>query len=168
MPPGNFQESILRCLLCKGTPERRVSAIKMVCLLLPTVNLNTLVYFMQFLNFVSLYSSTNRMSIKNLAIIMTPNLMPIVEIVGQRFNSHVQVIEILIEHAHEIGLVPENLLARIPNCLLSETSVNDQHNFTNLLTNARRSMGHNSLEMPQTDVKKKKKRRSGSLTRKYD
>lgn len=99
---------------------------------------------------------------------MTPNLMPIVEIVGQRFNSHVQVIEILIEHAHEIGLVPENLLARIPNCLLSETSVNDQHNFTNLLTNARRSMGHNSLEAPQTDVKKKKKRRSGSLTRKND
>lgn len=167
MPPGNFQESILRCLLCKGTPERRVSAIKMVCLLLPTINLNTLVYFMQFLNFVSLYSATNKMSIKNLAIILTPGLMPITENIGQRLVSHVQVIEILIEHAHEIGLVPDQLLARIPNCVLSESSVTDHHNFTMALTNSRRSMGPSHLEVPQTDVKKKKKRRSGSLTRNY-
>lgn len=167
MPPGNFQESILRCLLCKGTPERRVSAIKMVCLLLPTINLNTLVYFMQFLNFVSLYSSTNKMSIKNLAIILTPGLMPMPENIGQRLASHVQVMEILIEHAHEIGLVPEALLIRMPNFLLSESTMTNQHNFTMSLANARRSMGPSFLEVPQTDVKKKKKRRSGSLTRKH-
>lgn len=166
IPPGNFQESILRCLLCKGTPERRVAAIKMMCLLLPTINLNTLVYFMQFLNFVSLYSATNKMSIKNLAIILTPGLMPITENIGQRLASHVQIIEILIEHAHDIGLVPNNLLARIPNCLLSESSIADQHNFSIALAKSRRSMGPTHLEVPQTDVKKKKKRRSGSLTRK--
>lgn len=66
LPPGNFQETILRCLLCKGSSERKVAAIKMVCLLLPTAALNTLVYFMQFLNFVSLHSSENKMSAKNL------------------------------------------------------------------------------------------------------
>lgn len=95
--------------------------------------------------------------------------MPITEHIGQRLASHVQIIELLIEHAHEIGLVPDHLLARIPNCVLSESSVTDQHNFTMALSNSRRSMGlgPSFLEVPQTEVKKKKKRRSGSLTRNW-
>lgn len=166
LPPNNFQESILRCLLCKGTHERKVSAIKMVCLLLPVINLNTLVYFMQFLNFVSTHSSMNKMSIKNLAIILTPSLMPITENIGQRLVSHVQIIEILIEHAHEIGFVPDNLLGQIQNIILSE-SMHDPHNFTIVSgTSTRKSMNSNHLEVPYTDAKKKKKRRSGSLTSK--
>lgn len=174
LPPGNFQESILRCLLYKGAPERRVSAIKMVCLLLPTVHLNTLVYLMQFLNYVSLYASQNKMSMKNLAIILMPCLMPIVENVGQRVASHIQIIEILIEHAHELGMVPDTLLARIPHCsvLSSDSSSIDQHNVSSGTMggggiSTRRSMGPTlHLDAPQSDVKKKKKRRSGSLTRK--
>lgn len=93
--------------------------------------------------------------------------MPMPENIGQRLASHVQVMEILIEHAHEIGLVPEALLIRMPNFLLSESTMTNQHNFTMSLANARRSMGPSFLEVPQTDVKKKKKRRSGSLTRKH-
>lgn len=165
LPPGNFQETILRCLLCKGTHERKLNAIKMVCLLLPNASLNVLVYFMQFLNLVSLHSTSNKMSTKNLAIIFAPGLMPINESYGQRLNSHVQIIEYLIDNAHDLGLVPTELLHRIPNWDLSE-NINDPLNFTMLPTRSRRSMDPGHLKVPETDIKKKKKRRSGSLTRK--
>lgn len=164
LPPGNFQETILRCLLCKGTNERKIAAIKMVCLLLPNVVLNTLVYFMQFLNLVSLHSTANKMSTKNLAIIFAPGLMPINESYGQRLNSHVQIIEILIDNAHEIGLVPSELLNRLPNLEIPDNLL-DPLNFTMVSAGARRSMEPGRLKVPETDIKKKKKRRSGSLTR---
>lgn len=163
LPTGNFQETILRCLLYKGEPERKIAAIKMVCLLLPNATLNTLVYFMQFLNLVSLHSPSNKMSAKNLAIIFAPGLMPINESYGQRLVSHVQIIETLIENAHEIGLVPPEILNRLPNVVLP---VSESLNCTVASSMTRRSMDVNHLKVPETDVKKKKKRRSGSLTRK--
>lgn len=165
LPPGNFQESILRCLLCKGFAERKITAIQMVCLLLPTVNLNTLAYFMQFLNFVSLHSITNKMSAKNLAIILTPGLMPITENINQRLISHCQIIEILIENAHEIGIVPDSLLGRMQSTTLSDTLC-DPHNCTTVSSSTRRSVRLSFVDIPQTEIKKKKKRRSGSLTSK--
>lgn len=167
LPPGNFQETILRCLLCKGTHERKIAAIKMVCLLLPNAVLNTLVYFMQFLNLVSLHSTANKMSTKNLAIIFAPGLMPINESYGQRLVSHVQIIEILIDNAHELGLIPSELLHRLPSLELTETVGNDPMNFT-MVSHSRRSMDPGRSKVPETDIKKKKKRRSGSLTRKQN
>lgn len=168
LPPGNFQETILRCLLCKGTHERKIAAIKMVCLLLPNVVLNTLVYFMQFLNLVSLHSAANKMSIKNLAIIFAPGLMPISESYGSRLNSHVQILEILIDNAHDIGLIPPELMNRMPRLELPESHLNDPLNFTMVTSGSgpRRSLDQGRLKVPETDIKKKKKRRSGSLTRK--
>lgn len=145
----------------------------MVCLLLPTTVLNTLVYFMQFLNLISLHSTANKMSTKNLAIIFAPGLMPVNENYGQRLNSHVQIIEILIDNAHDIGIIPAELLNRIPGRIdmPSKKHVDDHLNFT-LGTSAfgsRRSMDQSShLKVPDTDVKKKKKRRSGSLTRMFN
>lgn len=165
LPPGNFQEAILRCLLCKGTQDRKVTAIKMVCLLLPNIMLNTLVYFLQFLNLVSLHSTSNKMSARNLAIIFTPGLMPVHENYGQRLSSHVQVIEILIESAHEIGLIPPEVMNRLPNTnSLSVDAFNATMNIPS--SNSRRSV-ESYIKVPETDIKKKKKRRSGSLTRKF-
>lgn len=163
LPPGNFQETILRCLLCKGTQERKIAAIKMVCLLLPNATLNTLIYFMQFLNLVSLHSTSNKMSAKNLAIILAPGLMPLNESYGQRLVSHVQIIEILIDNAHEIGIIPPELLHRIPSLDFAENASNDPMNFT-MVPTTRRSMESTRMKVPETDIKKKKKRRSGSLT----
>lgn len=166
LPPGNFQEAILRCLLCKGTQDRKLTAIKMVCLLLPNIVLNTLVYFLQFLNLVSLHSTSNKMSARNLAIIFTPGLMPVHENYGQRLSSHVQVIEILIESAHEIGLIPPEVRMRLPNApnSLSVDAFNATMNIPS--SNSRRSI-ESVIKVPETDIKKKKKRRSGSLTRKF-
>lgn len=171
LPPGNFQETILRCLLCKGTNERRITAIQMVCLLLPNIVLNTLVYFMQFLNLVSLHSTANKMSTKNLAIIFAPGLMPVNENFGQRLNSHVQIIEILIDNAHEIGIIPSELMNRIPGRIdVPKKHVDDHLNYTLAASafGSRRSMDASHLKVPDTDIKKKKKRRSGSLTRMFN
>lgn len=119
---------------------------------------------MQFLNLVSLHSMANKMSVKNLAIVFTPSLMPLHENFGQRLNSHVQVIEILIENAHELGLVPPEVFCRLPDRPISREALN----FTiHASTNARRSI-ESQLKVPETDIKKKKKRRSGSLTRKME
>lgn len=160
LPPGNFQETILRCLLCKGTQERKISAVKMVCLLLPVTSLNTLIYFMQFLNLVSTHSASNKMTARNLAIIFAPGLMPINENCGQRLNSHVQIIEILIQHAHDLGNIGSNILNRMPNITTTDGSSDELSNFTMISEPSQ-------IQVPDTDKQKKKKRRSGSLTSNY-
>lgn len=118
------------------------------CLLLPPITLNTLAFFMQFLHTVSLHASGNKMTIENLAIILAPNLMPIVEMVQQRLNSHVKVIQLLIENSHQIGVVPDAILEKLNDSisLIRQTAADSAANTTD---------------------KKKKKRRSGSLTRMF-
>lgn len=101
---------MIRSLLCDEQTAKE--CILLACLLLPTVVLNTLAYFMQFLNKVSLHAGENKMTISNLAILIMPNIMPIQYNVQQRHNSHVKVIRILIENAGKIGLIPDG---EIPN-----------------------------------------------------
>lgn len=168
LPTGNFQETILRCLLCKGSNERRITAIKMVCLLLPQRHLNTLVYFMQFLNAVSQHSQQNKMSIKNLAIIFAPGLMPISENIGQRLISHVQIIEILIENADDLGMVPSAILGKVQNIVLAESHHHDATASTINGTPRDLMAYRGGADAPGTESKKKKKRRSGSLTREWE
>lgn len=139
LPPGNIQESMLRCLLCK---ENIIETLLMTCLLLPPLTLNTLSYFMQFLQTVSLHSKENKMTIENLAIIFTPGIMPLAEIIGQRLHNHVKIITMLIKNAQNIGVLSETLLKK-----------------------AETKLGNIDIRMPAFDCdKKKKKRRSGSLT----
>uniref|UniRef100_A0A182R379 Rho-GAP domain-containing protein n=1 Tax=Anopheles funestus TaxID=62324 RepID=A0A182R379_ANOFN len=144
LPSGNVQEALIRCLL--GGNDDKVHKLMMTCLLLPPLTLNTLAYFMQFLHTVSMHAEKNRMTAENLAIILTPSIMPITESVQQRFNSHVKVLLLLIENSQQIGLVPE--------VILSQLKEDTGSNISMALTNV-------------TD-KKKKKRRSGSLTRMFN
>lgn len=90
--------------------------------------------------------------------------MPVHENYGQRLTSHVQIIEILIDNAHEIGVVPPEVMNRLPNT--PDGTTTDPLNFTMFSgANSCQSIDSN-LKIPETDIKKKKKRRSGSLTRK--
>ncbi|XP_062536550.1 uncharacterized protein LOC134205365 isoform X2 [Armigeres subalbatus] len=145
LPPGNIQEALIRCLL---SGEHKIYDLLITCLLLPPITLNTLAFFMQFLHTVSLHATGNKMTIENLAIILAPNLMPIVEMVQQRLNSHVKVIQLLIENSHQIGVIPETILERLNESisLIRQTTADSTANTTD---------------------KKKKKRRSGSLTRMF-
>lgn len=146
LPTGNIQEALIRCLL---SGEQKVYDLMITCLLLPPITLNTLAFFLQFLHTVSLNSSVNKMTVENLAIILTPNLMPIAEMIQQRLTSHVKVIQLLIENSHHIGVIPERILEK-----LNETVSVVRSTDSNL-----------SMVAGSTTDKKKKKRRSGSLTR---
>ncbi|XP_040161239.1 uncharacterized protein LOC120898865 [Anopheles arabiensis] len=145
LPCGNVQEALIRCLIGGGNDDK-VHKLMMTCLLLPPLTLNTLAYFMQFLHTVSMHADKNKMTTENLALILTPSIMPITESIQQRFNSHVRVLQLLIEHSQQIGLIPEAILGQLKDDIGSNASM--------LMSNV-------------TD-KKKKKRRSGSLTRMFN
>ncbi|XP_055523946.1 uncharacterized protein LOC129717797 [Wyeomyia smithii] len=144
LPTGSFQEALIRCLL---SGEHKVYNLLITCLLLPPITINTLAFFMQFLHTVTLHSSCNKMTAENLAIIFTPNLMPIAEMIQQRLSSHVKVIQLLIENSHNIGVVPETVFDKINESVNIARSTVD------------------SLVACNVTEKKKKKRRSGSITR---
>ena len=111
LPCGNVQEALIRCLIGGGNDDK-VHKLMMTCLLLPPLTLNTLAYFMQFLHTVSMHADKNKMTTENLALILTPSIMPITESIQQRFNSHVRVLQLLIEHSQQIGLIPEAILCK--------------------------------------------------------
>lgn len=140
LPPGNIQETILRSLLNKSN---EIEVVMLTCLLLPPLSLNILMFFMQFLHTISKHSDANKMTIENLAIIFAPGIMPLTEMIGQRLNCHVKIIEMLIRNSNRIGMVPKTILDK----LNQSAPVSEEQNS----------------EMVD---KKKKKRRSGSLTRK--
>lgn len=140
LPPGNLQETLLRSLLCG---DKQIHTLLLTCLLLPPLSLNTLAFFMQFLQTISHHSTSNKMTIENLAIIFTPGLMPLAEIIGQRLNNHVKILKMLMENADKIGVLPDSLVEK-----------------------AELQLG--PLKSLVGTDKKKKKRRSGSLTRMFN
>lgn len=88
-----------------------------------------------------MHSDANKMTIENLAIIFAPGIMPLTEMIGQRLNCHVKIIEMLIRNSNRIGIVPKSIMDKLNHCAPTA----DEQNI---------------------DIvdKKKKKRRSGSLT----
>ncbi|XP_059611956.1 uncharacterized protein LOC132258599 [Phlebotomus argentipes] len=122
-------------LRCLFTANQ-LNTLLLTCLLLPPLTLNVLAFFMQFLHTVSLHSDQNRMTIENLAIIFAPSLMPLPEMYPTRLNNYVKIIEMLIANSDKIGIVPERLLSK-----------------------------NSSRDVAEKEEKKRKKRRSGSLTR---
>lgn len=138
IPPGPIQEALLRCLFHFPSYEQKCEALLMLMLLLPPISVNTLAYFLQFLEVVIKHSDLNLMTTDNLVKVLTPTIMPVPSnSPQQRLNSHFKVIELLIENANLLGVVPE--FARpIP------------------------------IVPPMTEERKKKKRRSGSLNRVFN
>lgn len=163
LAPGSGQEAILRCLLCG---DRRVHALLLSVLLLPTLALNTLTFFMQFLFTVSQHAAQNRMTSENLAIIFAPGLMPLPEIVPQRLESHCRVIRMLIEQSADIGTVPRYILDRVQRRVAAAQQAANAVAATTTGRGRSKSLAavcEEPAAMPETE-KKKKKRRSGSLT----
>ncbi|XP_009080667.1 PREDICTED: rho GTPase-activating protein 11A [Acanthisitta chloris] len=80
-------------------------------------------YFFNFLRTVSLRSSENKMDSSNLAVIFAPNLLHSNENEKMSANTEKKirlqaaVVETLIDHAAEIGQVPEFILEKIPAML---------------------------------------------------
>lgn len=110
----------------------------MLMLLLPPISVNTLAYFLQFLEVVIKHSDANLMTCDNLVRVLTPTIMPVpLNSPQQRLTSHFKVVELLIENATKIGVVPGRM------CKNENVPV-------------------------VTEEIKKKKRRSGSLNRVFN
>ncbi|KAK0095884.1 hypothetical protein PV326_007154 [Microctonus aethiopoides] len=149
--PFAYHDLFVRCGMLKIS---KVEAILMACLLLPSVHLNTLAVFMDFLKKVSLHESQNKMSTDNLAKVIGPNIMPLRETtmsaMQTRLEAHLTIVKILIENAKRIGVLPKNITDIIQNDLYHSAEM--------------------EIERINEDrfKEKKKKHRSGSLTRMFN
>nr|CAD7393044.1 unnamed protein product [Timema cristinae] len=94
--PIAFHDVFIRCLLLK---DEALQGVLLTCLLLPTIHLNTIAFFMEFLKEVTVHHVNNKMDARNLAIIVTPSLMPVEEKLalqcGARLNHHVQIVQVI-------------------------------------------------------------------------
>ncbi|XP_043255764.1 rho GTPase-activating protein gacF-like isoform X1 [Colletes gigas] len=146
--PFSYHDLFVHCAMLKAY---RVQALLLACILLPPHHLNTLAFFMEFLRKVSLYEKQNKMSIDNLAKVVGPNIMPLQETtmsaVQMRLELHFIVVKILIENAEDIGVLPDHIVQAI----------------------SMETIGSMDNELDVSDLRsksRKKKHRSGSLTRK--
>ncbi|CAK9813510.1 Rho GTPase-activating protein 11A [Anthophora quadrimaculata] len=147
--PYIYHDLFVHCAMLK---TYRVQALLLACILLPPHHLNTLAFFMEFLKKVSLYEKQNKMNIDNLAKVIGPNIMPLQEAtmsaVQLRLELHLIIIKILIENAESIGILPDHITQAI-----SMETIGSTDNELDISDHL-----HSKL--------RKKKHRSGSLTRK--
>ncbi|XP_068254458.1 rho GTPase-activating protein 11A isoform X2 [Nyctibius grandis] len=102
--------------------EKKTATVLLSCLMAHRT-IEALRYFFNFLRTVSLRSNENRMDSSNLAVIFAPNLLHSNEnekmsaTTEKRIRLQAAVVQTLIDHATEIGQVPEFILAKIPAML---------------------------------------------------
>ncbi|XP_032669168.1 rho GTPase-activating protein 11A-like isoform X2 [Odontomachus brunneus] len=148
--PYTYHDLFVHCALLKSY---RIQALLLACTLLPPYHLNTLAFFMEFLKKVSMYEKQNKMSIENLAKVVGPNIMPLrdtsMSAVQNRLQMHLTIIKILIENSQNIGILPPHIAQSVS----METSGSTDN-------------GLDSFEL--LGKSKKKKHRSGSLTRMFN
>ncbi|CAH1261715.1 ARHGAP11A [Branchiostoma lanceolatum] len=121
LPDPLFTHRLHSCLLKAQEIQQdrdRIMALLSVCAMLPTLHLNTLQYTMAFLARLAARADANKMDENNLALIMTPNLMPTPEKTAMDISSErllkmqTEVVKFLIQNSHSIGAVPDSVLER--------------------------------------------------------
>ncbi|XP_064316209.1 rho GTPase-activating protein 11A isoform X3 [Phalacrocorax carbo] len=99
--------------------EKKTATVLLSCLMADRT-IEALRYFFNFLRTVSLRSSENRMDSSNLAVIFAPNLLHSNEnekmsaSTEKKLRLQAAVVQTFIDHAAEIGQVPEFILEKIP------------------------------------------------------
>lgn len=151
--PFAYHDLFLHCLLLDDT----AGAALLVSLLLPRPHLHVLAYLMEFFHLISRLSESNKMNISNLAIVVAPSLMPVSEKVSvvqnpQRIGAHVRIIEVLMSNAERIGVLPDGVVGKL--------------SLTPSVSNM--SLASEDHTSGLTFSMKKKRRRSGSLTRMFN
>lgn len=138
--PHSIQDALINCLICCKEYEHKLEAILMTCLFLPPIAVNTLAYFLQFLEVITKNSDENFMTVDNLVRVLTPTIMPGPGNANQkRLQTLFQIMEMLIHNANLIGVVPDRMIKR-----------------------------EDMMPPPMTEERKKKKRRSASLNRVFN
>ncbi|NXE06975.1 RHGBA protein, partial [Lophotis ruficrista] len=118
--PPYLQEGLLRAQQLGN--EKKTATVLLSCLMADRT-VEALRYFFNFLRTVSLRSDENRMDSSNLAVIFAPNLLHSNEnekmsaTTEKKIRLQAAVVQTLIDHAAEIGQVPEFILEKIPGML---------------------------------------------------
>nr|XP_031360861.1 rho GTPase-activating protein 11A isoform X4 [Lonchura striata domestica] len=118
--PPHLQEGLLKAQQLGN--EKKTATMLLSCLMADRT-IAALRYFFNFLRTVSLRSNENRMDSSNLAVIFAPNLLHSNEnekmstSTEKKIRLQAAVVETLIDHAAEIGQVPEFILEKIPSML---------------------------------------------------
>ncbi|NWR70938.1 RHGBA protein, partial [Centropus unirufus] len=117
--PPHLQEGLFKAQQLGN--EKKNATVLLSCLMADRT-IEALRYFFNFLRTVSLRSNENRMDSSNLAVIFAPNLLHSNEIemsagTEKKIRLQAAVVQTLIDHATEIGKVPEFILEKIPAML---------------------------------------------------
>ncbi|KFV74985.1 Rho GTPase-activating protein 11A, partial [Struthio camelus australis] len=118
--PVHLQEGLFKAQQLGN--EKKTATVLLSCLMADRT-IEALRYFFNFLRTVSLRSNENRMDSSNLAVIFAPNLLHSSENekmtanTEKRIRLQAAVVQTLIDHAAEIGQVPEFILEKIPAML---------------------------------------------------
>ncbi|NXF72883.1 RHGBA protein, partial [Sclerurus mexicanus] len=118
--PPHLQEGLFKAQQLGN--EKKTATVLLSCLMADRT-IEALRYFFNFLRTVSLRSYENKMDSSNLAVVFAPNLLHSNENEKMSANTEKKirlqaaVVETLIEHAGEIGQVPEFILEKIPAML---------------------------------------------------
>ncbi|NXS06287.1 RHGBA protein, partial [Neodrepanis coruscans] len=118
--PPHLQEGLFKAQQLGN--EKKTATVLLSCLMADRT-IEALRYFFNFLRTVSLRSNENRMDSSNLGVIFAPNLLHSNENEKMSANTEKKirlqaaVVETLIDHATEIGRVPEFILEKIPEML---------------------------------------------------
>jgi len=117
---SRLQDSFLNCYDLTP-PSKRISAILLLCHLLPSHNLSALQYICAFLRRVVDRSVHNKMDTANVAICLAPNIFHTntasagigSDATKSMLTGQVGIVEVLIDHADEIGVVSDDLHERV-------------------------------------------------------
>ncbi|NXW83890.1 RHGBA protein, partial [Alopecoenas beccarii] len=118
--PPHLQEGLFKAQQLGN--EKKTATVLLSCLMADRT-IEALRYFFNFLRSVSLRSNENRMDSSNLAVIFAPNLLHSNEnekmsaSTEKKIRLQAAVVQTLIDHAAEVGQVPEFILEKLPAML---------------------------------------------------
>ncbi|CAL8110913.1 unnamed protein product [Orchesella dallaii] len=146
--------NVLRKCMEVSSESSREEAVMLTTCLLPVHNLSVLTYLIEFLVEVVENSEKNRMTYENLAIVVGPNIIPVeskksekakeLEQERKHIEAHTKIMETLLRNSEKLGCPPLEMCKKI------------ESNF---------SLRGSEDELENDGVGRRKKRRSGSLTR---
>ncbi|XP_068953752.1 rho GTPase-activating protein 11A isoform X2 [Petaurus breviceps papuanus] len=117
--PVDLHEALIKAQQLE-TEEKNTATILLSCLMADSI-IYLLRYFFNFLRNVSLRASENKMDSSNLAVIFAPNLLQSSDghekmstNTEKKLRLQAAVVKTLIDHAADIGRVPELIIEKIP------------------------------------------------------
>ena len=111
---SSLHSTFIKCLQL-NTPNEQITSILMTCLLLPDTNLRLLQYLCQFAAKVAVHSEESKMTLNNLAIILSPNLMfTNKEKDSDKYvKEQTEIVDILLKNANSIGLINDEIVEKV-------------------------------------------------------